>query len=121
MKTASNRSDTRERGKDRGLRRSELSGEFLFAEKPFERCLERTSREFINAEVETMIYDTEGSVSRITLSFLRKQILAREKMNGERERDSFIDYRRRERRIEINLCMNKYAFCRKLASSRLKI
>lgn len=68
-----------------------------------------------------MIYDTEGSVSRITLSFLRKQILAREKMNGERERDSFIDYRRRERRIEINLCMNKYAFCRKLASSRLKI
>lgn len=86
MKTASNRSDTRERGKDRGLRRSELSGEFLFAEKPFERCLERTSREFINAEVETMIYDTEGSVSRITLSFLRKQILAREKMNGERER-----------------------------------
>lgn len=106
MKTASDtREKERERGKDRGLRRSELSGEFLFAEKPFERCLERTSREFINAEVETMIYDTEGSVSRITLSFLRKQILsARERENErrerERERDSFIDYRR----IEINLC-----------------
>lgn len=77
MKTASNCTDTRERGKDRG-------GEFLF-----ERCFERASREFINAEVGTMIYDTEGSVSKITLSFLGKQILcsaSRRKSRRERER-----------------------------------
>lgn len=94
MKTASNCTDTRERGKDRG-------GEFLF-----ERCFERASREFINAEVGTMIYDTEGSVSKITLSFLGKQILcsaSRRKSRRKREREmasSIIDERTR---IEINL------------------
>lgn len=104
MKTASNCTDTRERGKDRG-------GEFLF-----ERCFERASREFINAEVGTMIYDTEGSVSKITLSFLGKQILcsaSRRKSRRERERDGFIDYRREDE--------NRNKFVREVGEFELKI
>lgn len=66
----------RERGEDRG---GVIPANFS------SNVASRTSepREFINAEVETMIYDI--SVSKITLSFLRKQILFAEKI-AERER-----------------------------------